>query len=57
MKVRVLDARGRTVSRRELRFSAEGRRTLTLKTLRRGRTVSVRWTPRGGRAQTAKRRL
>jgi hypothetical protein len=57
--VRVLDRRGRTLARGTATFARPATRTLTLKRVRRGAraTVSVRWTPAGGRAETVKRRL
>ena len=58
VEVRLLDARGRTVSRAAVRFGKVARRTLTLpRPKRRATTVRVAWTPRGGRTDVVRRRL
>jgi hypothetical protein len=57
LEVRLLDVRRRAVARGSLRFARPGRRTLTVRAHRRGRTVSLRWTPAGGATQTVSRRL
>jgi hypothetical protein len=59
LEVKVLDRKGRTLARGAATFSREQRRTLTLKPVRRGAraSVSVRWVPKSGRAQTVRRGL
>ncbi len=57
LEVRLLDSRRRVVARGTLRFARPGRQTLTLRAHRRGRTVSLRWTPVAGAPQTVSRRL
>ena len=55
----VRDARARVLSTATLSFAREGRRTLTLKPRRTGRaaTLTVKWAPASGAAQTVRRPL
>ncbi|RKQ92572.1 hypothetical protein C8N24_2423 [Solirubrobacter pauli] len=59
LELRVLDRRGRTLARGAATFKRAGRRTLTLKPVRKGARakVSVRWTPSSGRTETQQRSI
>jgi hypothetical protein len=57
LEVRVLDSRGRTLSRAALRYGKAGRKTLTLRLPKRASSVRVRWVPAEGAAEQATRKL